>query len=367
MSAERERIEQELHNVKVFSPVNKSVLIAKPEPRYKLLTSAAIHALPPLEWRIRGVLPARGIAALFGPSASGKSFLGFDMAAAIAEGAQWFECRVAPAPVVYVCLEGEAGFRQRVAAWEQANGGNLPEHLHMVLQPFKLTELQDVRDLAAVVPPGAVVFVDTLNRAAPTSDENSSRDMGEILEAAKTLQTLTGGLLVLIHHTGKDTRQGLRGHSSLFAAMDAAVEVSRNGDSRQWEVAKAKDGADGNAHHFRLRIENLGTDEYGDELTSCVVSADNSSAEIKRVKLPSGANQKIALAALTPLFEKGSTGKPGAPVIRPCIELDAAVMAVANKLTCETSRRNTLARSTINAMTGNGILGCNEGWLWYAA
>ena len=364
MSAERALIEQQ--PMKVFTPMQAHPA-AKPEPRYKLLTSAAIRALPPLEWRIKGVLPAKGIAALYGPSASGKSFLGFDMAAAIAEGAQWFGCRVEPAPVVYVCLEGEAGFRQRVAAWEKANGGNLPEHLHMVLQPFKLTESQDVHDLAAVVPIGAVVFVDTLNRAAPTSDENSSRDMGQILEAAKALQTLTDGLVVLIHHTGKDTRQGLRGHSSLFAAMDAAIEVSRNGDSRQWEVAKAKDGADGNAHHFRLRIENLGTDGYGDELTSCVVTADNSAAEIKRVKLPSGGNQKIVLEALSPLFKNGTTGKAGAPLLRPCIELETAIANISSRLTCESSRRNSRAREAITGLISRGVLGCNEGWLWYAA
>jgi putative DNA primase/helicase len=112
----------------------------------------------------------------------------------------------------------------------------------MMLQPFKLTDGQDVLDLAAVVPAGAVVVVDTLNRAAPTADENSSRDMGEILEAAKTLQTLTRGLVVLVHHTGKNAAAGLRGHSSLFAAMDAAIEVSREGDRREWKVAKSKDG-----------------------------------------------------------------------------------------------------------------------------
>ncbi len=66
--------------------------------------------------------------------------------------------------------------------------------------------------MSAVVPAGAVVFIDTRNRAAPTADENSSKDMGGILEAAKRLQTLTGGLVVLIHPTGKDTTKGQRAH-----------------------------------------------------------------------------------------------------------------------------------------------------------
>ncbi|HJV75181.1 MAG TPA: AAA family ATPase [Noviherbaspirillum sp.] len=336
----------------------------KPEPRFKLLGSAELHALPPLQWRIRGVLPAAGVAALYGPSASGKSFLGFDMAAAVAGGCRWFDCRVEAAPVVYAALEGEAGFRLRVAAWEAHQGRKLPDSLRMVLQPFKLTEAQDVQDLAAVVRAGAVVFVDTLNRAAPTADENSSRDMGEILEAAKQLQAMTGGLVVLVHHTGKDSAKGLRGHSSLFAAMDAAIEVSRDGDRREWRVAKSKDGQDGDAHPFRLQIEPLGVDEHGDPITSCVVVPDTATDEVKRVRLPTGGNQKLVAEALRPLFKAGITGKPGAPPTRPCIELESAVIAGAASLTCPTDKRTSRARDAITGLISRGYLGCNEGWLW---
>ncbi len=337
-----------------------------PAQRYKLLSASDLAALPPLAWRVRGVLPAAGLAGLYGPSASGKSFLALDMAAAISEGARWFNCRTEAAPVVYAALEGDAGFRLRVAAWEAYRGRSLPRTLHMLLQPFKLTDMRDVHDLAAVVPQGAVVFLDTLNRAAPTSDENSSKDMGEILEAAKHLQALIGGLVVLVHHTGKDATRGLRGHSSLFAAMDAAVEVSREGERREWRVAKSKDGADGEVKAFRLQIEMLGTDDHGEAITSCVVVRDKVAEEVTRAKLPAGGNQRLVLEALRPLFKEGQSGKPGAPPLRPCIELDAAVLAGAARLTCPTDKRNSRAREAITGLLARGVLGLNEGWLWLA-
>lgn len=337
-----------------------------PAQRYKLLSASDLAALPPLAWRVRGVLPAVGLAGLYGPSASGKSFLALDMAAAIAEGARWFDCRTEAAPVVYAALEGEGGFRLRVAAWEAHRGRGLPHSLHMLLQPFKLTDLRDVHDLAAVLPHGAVLFLDTLNRAAPTSDENSSKDMGEILEAAKHLQALIGGLVVLVHHTGKDATRGLRGHSSLFAAMDAAVEVSREGERREWRVAKSKDGADGEVKAFRLQVEMLGTDEHGDAITSCVVLRDKVSEEVQHVRLPAGGNQRLVLEALRPLFKEGQAGKPGAPPLRPCIELDTAVSAGAARLTCPTDKRNSRAREAITGLLARGVLGLNEGWLWLA-
>ena len=336
----------------------------KPEPRYKLLGADDLRNLPPLAWRVRGVVPAVGLAGLYGPSASGKSFLALDMAAAIAEGSRWFDCRVVAAPVVYAALEGEGGFKLRAQAWETDKGRTLPDGLHMVLQPFKLTEPQDVTDFATVLPAGAVVFLDTLNRAAPTADENSSKDMGEILEAAKRLQSLTGGLVVLVHHTGKDATKGLRGHSSLFAALDAAVEVSRDGDRREWKVAKSKDGQDGDAHPFKLHIETLGTDDYGDAVTSCVVRADTSTADVQRVKVPQGGNQSLVYIAIRGMFKDGISGMPGAPPLRPCIELEAAVIRGAASLTCDSDKRTSRTRLAISGLVNRGVLGLNEGFLW---
>lgn len=274
-------------SAKFGPPVDISVLVKKAamvgpasveavesKPRFKLLTADELRQLPPLQWRVRGVLPTVGLVALYGPSASGKSFLAFDLATAIAEGRCWFEYRVQPTAVLYICLEGEAGLSLRAHAWERRYGRKVPDGVRMLIQPFNLTDRASVHELAALIPAGAVVFIDTLNRAAPTADENSSKDMGEILEAAKLLQSLIQGLVVLIHHTGKDSTRGLRGHSSLFAACDAVVEVVRAEDIREWKVSKSKDGTDGGSHVFTLEVVELGADEFGDAITSCVVVPD---------------------------------------------------------------------------------------------
>ena len=250
--------------------------------RYRLLSSLDLAMLPPLQWRVRGIFPATGLAAIYGPSMSGKSFLAFDMAAAIAGGEPWFNARVTQCPVVYVCLEGEAGYKLRAQAWEMRRGQCLPESLRFVLQPFALTNGADLVELAAAIAdelePGGVVIIDTLNRAAPGIDENSSKDMGTIIEASKRLQERLQGLVVLVAHTGKDTSKGLRGHSSLIAALDAAIEVRRDGDIRAWEAAKVKDGRDGASHAFHLELVPMGFDDVGDELTSCVIAEGDAPA-----------------------------------------------------------------------------------------
>lgn len=353
-----------LHAAEERARASKSDDTAGEPARYRLLSADDLRKLPALRWRVKGLLPERGVATIFGPSTSGKSFIAIDQGAAIAEGSDWFGLRTKKAPVVYVALEGEAGIAQRVRAWEIANRRPLPDGMRVVIQPFRLIDADDVEALADVVPHGAVVYIDTTNRAAPGADENSSVDMGRILQGAKALAERIAGLVVLVHHTGKDATKGLRGHSSMHGAMDGALEVVRDGERRAWRNYKVKDGPDGDEFAFRLAVVELGEDEDGEAITSCVVRPDKREAEVRMVKLPQGGNQRLVLEAIRPLFKDGHRGKPGAPPLRPCIELETAVRVGAGALTCASDKRASRAREALTGLISRGVLGLNEGWLW---
>lgn len=256
--------------------VPPSWLDSKPRPdtRYKLLSAGELMRTEPIRWRIKGVIPEQGIGAIYGPSGSAKTFLALDMAMHLAGGSQWFGYRVRRCPVVYICLEGEAGLSVRLKAYCERRG-NIPEGVDFINQAVNLLDTKDLQDLVSAVQAryasGGIVVIDTLNRAAPGMDENSSAEMGRVIAAAKVIQQAVGGLVLLVHHTGKDASKGLRGHSSLHAALDAAIEVSRSGDVREWSVAKAKDGQDGKIHPFKLEVVTMGLDGDGDLITSCVI------------------------------------------------------------------------------------------------
>jgi RecA-family ATPase len=55
-------------------------------PRFTLMHSDELANRPCAENRIKQVLPAQGIAVIYGPPKSGKTFLALDLAAAITEG-----------------------------------------------------------------------------------------------------------------------------------------------------------------------------------------------------------------------------------------------------------------------------------------
>ena len=239
--------------------------------RFLLALAAAIINAPQQTDAIKGVIPSSGIVVIYGPSGSGKSFLALYMAYVLGHGLIFFGFKGQSKFVVYINLEGS--MRTRLDALQTDKKRDIPDNVRFVTEPFHI--LEDVEALAADIPEGAVIFIDTLNAASPGLDENSSRDMGLILEAAKKLQQITKGLVVIVHHSGKDASKGLRGHSSLYAAMDAVIEVGRNGDSRYWRLAKSKEGRDGIRRGFRLKSVGLGYDEDGEPITSCVVEEDN--------------------------------------------------------------------------------------------
>jgi hypothetical protein len=347
----------------------------EPPQRFRLMTPADLASLPPVRWRVRGVLPFDGIGAIFGPSGSGKSFLTLDMLASVANGGEWFGCRVKPAPVLYVALEGEAGIAQRVKAYEMKHGA-VSAGFRFMLQALDIRNAGDRADLVRAIKTagwcGGVLCLDTLNRAAPGMDENDSKSMGEVIGAAKAIQAELGGLVLLVHHTGKDATKGMRGHSSLHAALDAAVEVCRDGDRREWKMHKSKDGEDGEAHPFRLDVVDVGTDDEGEPITSCVVVPEESTGDVvRRVLPPKSGHQRTIWDALGPMFRAAGCFAPeGAPkdlpAGRPCARLDAAIDATRSLLICDDKRRTERTQAAITGLINRGLLVHREGWLWCA-
>lgn len=336
--------------------------------RYRLLGRADVLALAPSRWRLKGILPETGLAAIYGPSGSGKSFLVLDLGAAVAAGTAWFGSRTAQCDVTIVMLEGAGGLLGRVKAWEAQHRAALPGGLRFVTQPFDLTRPEDVDALCEVLPLGGVVILDTMNRAAPSIDENSSKDMGTVLQALKQLETATGGLVIVVHHTGKDAARGMRGHSSLHAALDAAIEVERKAEGRSWRLAKAKDGDDGRHEPFRLVRHVLGVDPDGDEITSCSVARGGQAVYVRPP--PSGKSQCAALSAITAGLAVAAPEPPTPGLPDKRIKVPDAVTAVAGALpSTASSKRSYRARQLIADLLRNKHLQGGTDpqggkWLW---
>jgi hypothetical protein len=189
---------------------------------------------------------------------------------------------VSPGAVVYVAAEAGRGIINRVAAFRLHHRLTTDLPFAAVTSSIDLChadsgDLQRLVDAIARTDLGplALVEIDTVSRVLAGGDENSAADMGALVRSLDSLRDQLGCHVSAIHHLGKDAARGPRGHSLLKAAVDTAIEVSRDPASRisTATVMKQRDGATEGEINFRLLQVELGVDEDGDPVTSCVVEA----------------------------------------------------------------------------------------------
>lgn len=226
-------------------------------------------------WIIKGVLPRADLAVMYGASGSGKSFMALDIAVHIAQGKPWRGRKTAQGGVVYIAAEGARGFRKRLAAYSQHHGIDLTQLPLGVIQGApSLLEQEDVVDLAqSILQWGRadLIVIDTLAQCLAGGNENSAEDVSRALTNCKQISEITGALVLLIHHSGKDRSKGARGWSGMRAAADAEIEITRSNSARAMQLTKSKDADDNLKWHFELLVVPIGTDEDGDTIDSCVV------------------------------------------------------------------------------------------------
>ena len=256
-------------------------------------------ALRPLDSIIRGILQADSVGMVWGAPGSFKSFLSIDWALCVATGTPWIGHEVVKAPVWYLCGEGQAGLRTRVAAWRKAR--QYEGDLSMFFHTKKALLLDDdgtgskssglVRLLQKIadgeVP--SLIVVDTLARSM-AGDESATKDANRYVSALDELVAAVRKAgqkctVVLVHHSKKDG-ESYRGSSVLRGAADFEFEIDKMADySVSFKCHKIKDGVMPQEIILEAKAELLGAaqDNFGYmvEMSSLVLWKQNAQ-EAKR-------------------------------------------------------------------------------------
>lgn len=330
------------------------------EKRYQLLSVTDIQKLPKIDWLVKDVLPAQGLACIYGPSGSSKSFLALDLSLSIACKTDWFGLKIKCVPVLYIVLEGLQGFIKRVDAWILQNKIR-PKKFFLIRDDINLFNFSDVSDLVASLQEAnfvnGLIVIDTLNQASPGVDENSVKEISQVLNHLKFIQRETNSLTLIVHHSGKDLNRGLRGSSSIRAALDTSIEVSSESyTQKEWRIEKSKDSADGQTYKYLLKEVTVGQDEDQSPITSCVVEPGEKLLYSK--PKPTGKNQKIAYSKIEFLLTISSiSGKCFQKPDIKMIEVEEAVEEISKSFTTiEKGKRRNQARTALQSLISNGFI-----------
>ena len=251
-----------------------------------------------------------------GPPKCGKSFWFLDLLLHVALGWEYRGRRVQQGAIVYCAFEGAEGFKKRAEAFRRHHELSAAHDVPLYVMPMRMNLVQDHRALIAeiraqlgpVVP--IAVALDTLNRSLVGS-ESSDADMSGYVNAGDAIREAFGCLVGIVHHCGIDGTRP-RGHTSLSGAIEVQLAVKKTGGTFTVTTEMVKDGPEGEVMTCRLEIVEIGIDDDGNPIRSCIVEpAEGDDAAVAPREVKVSKPLRIFNAALTVAL--GAKGKPTRP------------------------------------------------------
>ena len=191
------------------------------------------------EWLIDGLIEVSTLAMCFGAAGSGKSFAVLDMALCIASGTAYHGHEVQQGSVFYIAGEGLSGMSRRAAAWQkhhEVGKGQAQFYLSnravIMSDPDAVDVLRaEIATLVQVAGKPRLLVIDTLARSLGGASENDGKDVNEFIVACDSIKEEYGCTVMLVHHSGHQSKERARGASQINAALDHEFRIDAVGDN----------------------------------------------------------------------------------------------------------------------------------------
>ena len=290
---------------------------------------------------INGLLPANERTMIFGHPSSGKSFIAQDMGLSIARGVPYEGRRVRRMGVIYCACEGGKGFVNRAEGYRLLHNLSVNDGtpFTMLTRPFDLfADTDGITRLRAEIEhwastfsvPLGLIVLDTVSASGGAMDDAKGNEVARYLANSRALLEGLDCAALFVHHVPKGTpaTPTPRGSGKWTGDLEATIKVDyeasglEDQDGRPIRIVrlvKLREG-EGNKDikRFVLRQIEIGRNEFGDVVTTCVVVAPGPTAAqaATRNKLysPSPNEKKVFRALLDALAKHGEPPPPDSGV-----------------------------------------------------
>jgi hypothetical protein len=211
--------------------IPKSEIPEPARPKFEFFEGDELTSKPtPIKFLIDGLIEENITGLVYGPSENGKSLVLLDWAFCMANGLEWEGRETKQTEVLIIAGEGHAGYRRRLKALELKYDMKASSRLLISKSAVRIDDPASCDDVNQALQTAGkkpeLIIIDTFHRNME-GDENSSKDVGKVLNNIDQFFRSQGAAVLVVHHTGHGQDRA-RGSSSIRGGVDAEYSVFKD-------------------------------------------------------------------------------------------------------------------------------------------
>lgn len=241
-------------------------------PRFVPIQFCNLPKPPPRVELVEGLIALGEVVFFTGEPGTGKTAVAVHLAEAISNGTQFLGRDIIEGDVIYFAAERQLSVRRRLHA-SKFNSKKV-WFIESTIEIIKdIDEL--INDIKSTNSNPKLMIIDTFARTIIGLDENTSKEMGNVMNAFDRLhKAFPNTAIVILHHTTKGNGS-IRGSSAISGAIDLELRATKNKNGRVLRAAKTNDIEEGLIAPYTLTPHTTSEGEVVVQASMPIISNTN--------------------------------------------------------------------------------------------